>query len=96
MKVDHEENKKKGSFFIIDGNERLAELLYFHPAPGMINIYHTEVDPKLRGTGAGGDLVAAAVKYARDNDLKIIATCPFAKKVIDRSPEYRDLLADEQ
>jgi predicted GNAT family acetyltransferase len=95
MKIDHEEIKNKGAFYVEENGERSAELLYFHPAAGRINIYHTEVSEKLRGKGVGGELVAAAVKYARENDQKIIASCPYTKKIIDKTPEYRDLLTDD-
>ena len=93
MDIGHEEKKKKGVFFFDENRERLARLEYFHSAPGVITVYHTEVDEKLRGQHAGDKLVAAAVEYARENDLKIIPTCSFAKKVVDRTPEFQDILA---
>lgn len=93
MDILHEEAKKKGAFFIEDGGERLAELQYFHSAPGEITAYHTEVDERLRGQKIGDKLVAAVVEYARVQNLKIVATCSFTKKVIDRTPEFQDVLA---
>lgn len=93
MKIGHEENKKKGTFFVVENDERLAELAWFKSAPGQITIYHTEVDPKLRGEGIGQDLVAAAVGYARENKLKVVATCPYAKRLIDKTPDYQDVVA---
>jgi len=93
MKIDHEENKKKGSFYIDEGGERIAEIQYFHSGEGQITIYHTEVDPKLRGEGIGEDLVDRAVNFAKENDLKIVATCPYARKVIERNPEHARFLA---
>jgi predicted GNAT family acetyltransferase len=95
MRIDHEENKNKGGFYVEENGKRLAELLYFRPSAGKINIYHTEVSETLRGKGVGGELVAAAVKYARANDLKIIASCPYTEKIIDKTPEYGDLLTEE-
>ena len=93
MEIQHSEVKKKGNFFIDENGEKLAELVYFRSSPGEMTIYHTEVSPKLRGEGIGRDLVAAAVKFARENDLKIEATCPYAKKLIDKTPEYQDIIA---
>ena len=93
MKIEHEEKGKKGIFFIDENGERLAELVYLKSAPAVITIYHTEVNEKLRGEGIGQDLVAAAVSFARENKLKIVATCPYAKKLIDRTPEFQDILA---
>jgi hypothetical protein len=37
-------------------------------------------------------MVAQAVTYARENNIKIIPLCPFAKKVFDKTPEFRDVL----
>lgn len=93
MDIEHEEKKKKGAFFIENEGERLAKIEYFHSGPGRITVYHTEVNEKLRGKHVGEQLVAAAVNYARKNDLKIIPTCSFTKKVIDRTPEFQDVLA---
>jgi uncharacterized protein len=95
MRIEHEEKQNKGAFFVEANGKRIAELLYFHPGPGRINIYHTEVDQSLRGKGVAGDLVDAAVKFARENEKKIIATCPYARKVIDSNAEYGDLLVEE-
>ncbi len=92
MEIRHEEQNKKGSFIIDEKGERLAQLDYRSSAEGEITIYHTEVDEKLRGEGIGEDLVAAAVKFARENNLKIVATCPYAKKVIEENEEFRDIL----
>jgi predicted GNAT family acetyltransferase len=92
MQIQHEERKKKGAFFIEKGGERLAELAYFKSAPAEMTIYHTEVSDELRGGGKGKELIKEAVKYARKHDLKIVATCPFAKKVLEGAPEFHDVL----
>ena len=93
MEIKHDEGKK-GTFYIDEeGGERLAELQYFHSGASELNIYHTEVDDKLAGQGVGKRLVTEAVEYARDHGLRVVATCPFARKVIDRTPELQDVLA---
>ncbi len=93
MEVLHEEQKKKGVFYIEENGERLAELEYFHSAPGVITAYHTFVNERLRGHKIGDKLVAALVGFVRKNGLKIVATCPFTKKVIERTPDFHDVLA---
>jgi predicted GNAT family acetyltransferase len=92
MKILHKEGSD-GEFYIREDGERLAQLQYFHSRPGEINIHHTEVDDKLSGRGIGKQLVAAAVDYARKNDLRLMASCPFAKKIIEKTPEFQDVLA---
>ncbi|CAN5372889.1 GNAT family N-acetyltransferase [soil metagenome] len=93
MEIKHEEHKKKGVFYIDEDGERLAELEYFDSAPGEITIHHTGVNEKLRGQKVGDKLVAAAVSFAREKGLKIVPICPFTQKVIDRTPEFQDILA---
>jgi predicted GNAT family acetyltransferase len=93
MQVQHEELRKKGAFFFEENGQRVAEMLYFHSKPGEITIYHTEVSATLAGKGVGRELVTAGVKYARENDLRIVPTCSYAKSVIDKTPEFQDVLA---
>lgn len=94
MNIQREEHGKKGAFFIEQDGEWLAEMTYVKTDDKTINIDHTEVDESLKGEGIGGDLVAEAVKYARENKIKIRATCPFAKKELEKHDEYADVLAD--
>ena len=91
MEIQRDEHGRKGAFFIDEDGEWIAELTYFKNN-GIMTIDHTEIDEKLRGEGIGPDMVKAAVDYARANGLKIKALCPYAKKVIDRTPEFQDVL----
>ena len=93
MEIKEEKTGKKGEFFIEDNGERTAKIQYFDSDEGTITLYHTEVDPDLRGKGVGEDLVERAVKFARDHDLKIVAACPFARELIERNEEFRSVLA---
>ena len=54
---------------------------------------HTDVDERLRGTGAGRKLVAAAVEWARAEHAHLMPLCPFARSVFDKTPDYADVLA---
>jgi predicted GNAT family acetyltransferase len=85
-------NDKKGSFFIeIDGKQE-AEMTFVFAGEDKIIIDHTGVNPGNEGKGLGKQMVAQAVTYARENNIKIIPLCPFAKKVFDKTPEFRDVL----
>ena len=73
--------------------ERLAEMTYT-VAGSRVIIDHTDVDDRLRGTGAGKKLVAAAVEWARkDKSVRLMPLCPFARSVFEKTPEYADVLA---
>lgn len=47
---------------------------------------HTHVDEQFRGQNIGILLVTKAVEYACDNRLKLVATCPYAKRLIEKEP----------
>ena len=83
-----------GSFYIDDNGEHLG-LMNFLINDGMMNIYHTEVSDQLQGKHMGEKLVEAGVNYARENHLKIMPTCTFAKSVFARVKEYGDVLVSE-
>ena len=92
MLIQHKKTGTKGMFFAeLDGNI-LAEMVYTQPAVNKLIIEHTEVSDELRGQKVGNQLVAAAVDYARKQDIKIIPLCPFANAVFKKTPEYRDVL----
>lgn len=90
--VTHERHGHKGAFVIDRDGKRLAEMTYSMAGAKAI-IDHTTVDDALRGTGAGKKLVEAAVLWARAENVKIIALCPYAKSVFDKTPAYADVLA---
>ena len=91
MQIQRDEHGQRGAFYIDEDGEWIAELTYIKHN-GTMTIDHTEIDDKLRGEGIGQDMVKAAVEYARQNDLKIKADCPYARKVIERTPELKDVL----
>ena len=92
MDIKHIEKGGRGAFLIKgeDGN-RLAEMTYVTAGESGFIIDHTEVDDSLRGQGIGDKLLAEAARYARDKNLKIHATCPFALRKLQGSDEYADL-----
>ena len=91
MNIQQEEHENKGSFFIEENGQRLAEMTYSKAGETKIIIDHTEVSDALRGKGAGKQLVFAAVEYARTHQKRIIPLCPFARSVFQKVPEIRDV-----
>jgi predicted GNAT family acetyltransferase len=95
MLIQHRHEDSKGVFFISgEAEEILAEITYSIQVDGNILIEHTEVDDELRGQNIGLQLVQAVVDYARSQKLKLIPLCSFAKSVIDKKPEFRDVLQE--
>lgn len=93
MNIEHQARDHKGSFIHKENSEVLAEMTYSKAGESMIIIDHTEVSEKLRGTGAGVKLVEYAVNYARENKMKLMPLCPFAKSVFTKREDLRDVLS---
>lgn len=92
MEIKHVEKKERGFFAVeIDGKEA-GLMTYVHVDNNRFIIDHTEVDDEFNGLGVGKAMVMEAVKYARDNDLKILPLCPFAKSIFNKTPEIKDVL----
>jgi uncharacterized protein len=91
MDIKQIEHGSKGGFVIEKDSERLAEMTYSKAGDKLVIIDHTEVSDKLRGQGAGKQLVMKAVEYARNNNAKILPLCPFARSVFDKTPEIADV-----
>jgi predicted GNAT family acetyltransferase len=92
--VRREQKGHRGAFYIDDEGGRLAELTFSAAPDGQLVILeHTEVDESLRGQGIARKLVETAVTWAREQQIKLVPVCPFAKAVFDREPAFRDVLA---
>jgi predicted GNAT family acetyltransferase len=93
MIVRHSETGTKGAFYIEVDGERLGDITYSREDNNLV-IHHTEVSEKLKGQGAGKQLVVAVAEFAREKELHIIPHCPFARRVLEKMPEYTDLVKE--
>jgi hypothetical protein len=91
IKIEREDNGKKGRFVIYENDEFAGEMTYVWAGESRFIIDHTEVKGNFSGKGFGKKLVMEAVEYARNNDLKILPLCPFAKKVFDKDNGIQDV-----
>ncbi|WP_337240177.1 GNAT family N-acetyltransferase [Staphylococcus aureus] len=88
LEIKQGENK----FYIGDDeNNALAEITYRFVDNNEINIDHTGVSDELGGQGVGKKLVKAVVEHARENNLKIIASCSFGKNMLEKEDSYQDV-----
>ncbi|NMC56865.1 MAG: N-acetyltransferase [Eubacteriaceae bacterium] len=62
-----------------------AEIDFKNISDDTIEIYRTFVDDSLRGQGVAGDLTNETVKYFENKNIKITATCPYAKKWLEKN-----------
>lgn len=91
MTILQKQDGDKGLFNIIENNKQVALLTYQLHYQQMV-IDHTEVDENLQGNNVGFKLVEQAVNYARQNHLKVLPLCVFAKAVIAKTPTFQDVL----
>jgi len=92
IKIEHEHDGKRGSFFVQNGGERLAEMVYVKAGSQKMIIEHTEVDDSLKGEGIGLKLLMELVDFVRKENIKVIPLCPFAKAMFQKKEELRDVL----
>lgn len=92
MEILHNDDGKKGAFFVKHENKILTEMTYVWAGPARIIIDHTDVNETLKGKGIGKQMVAKAVLFAREKAINILPLCPFAKSVFDKVKEYNDVL----
>lgn len=84
--------KSRSGFFIMDGEEQLAEMEVGIEG-NIMTVYHTEVAAQAEGRGFGKKLLTAMVDHARNNSLKVVALCPFVHGQFKRYPDqYRDII----
>ncbi|TWJ01593.1 hypothetical protein JN11_01744 [Mucilaginibacter frigoritolerans] len=92
MEIQNRNDGKRGAFFIEEEGKEIALMHYTFAGPTKMIIDHTEVNPAYEGKGLGRKLVKAGVDYAREQHIKILPLCPFAKKIFDITPDYADVL----
>ncbi len=92
MEIQQLNSEKKGQFEALDNGLQAGILAYVWAGPSKFIIDHTEVNADFAGQGVGKKLVMAAVDYARENKIKILPLCPFAKSIFDKTPEIQDVL----
>ena len=75
----------------VDGE--LAGFVQYRQSVGLVNLFHTEVDDRFEGQGVGSALARFALDDLRaDDSVRVVATCPFIVKWIEKHPEYADAL----
>ena len=68
-----------------------AEMNYRREDNQMI-ITHIGVPRALEGRGIGSALAKAGLEYAMQMKLEVVPLCSFARRYIERTPEYQPLV----
>ena len=65
--------------------EIIAEIDFPKTGENEITITHTFVSPVLRGQGIAKELIEQVILYAKENNLKIKATCSYAVSYFEKN-----------
>ncbi|MHA4811920.1 GNAT family N-acetyltransferase [Flavitalea flava] len=91
--IQHTHTTRGGKFFLGDPAQPTAEMIYRMAGTHKMIIDHTEVSEIHQGEGIGKHLIAAAVSYARQNQIRILPLCKFARAILTKTKEYEDVLS---
>ena len=86
IEVQHDPERSRFFLPLADGD---AELYYAPFSEYVLDLQHTEVPPAGRGTGIADALVRAALAYAREQGMRVMATCPYARTWLRKHPDER-------
>lgn len=76
---------------LLDG--ALAGVIDYRDNEGVLDLFHTGVEPQFGGRGLGSLLVAYALGDVAESGGKVRPSCPFIARYIDEHPDLRDLVA---
>ena len=82
----------KGRFVAMDDSKQAGAIFYTLAGESKMILNHTEVDNAYRGKSIGKKILNYIVEFSRENDIKIIPLCPFAKSVFEKTESMRDVL----
>ena len=100
--IQHRETEKSGIFeaWIRASEEgactepvQVGEMTYQRPTLQRMIINHTRVFDGFEGRGIARQMVLAAVDFARANNRQIVPVCSYARSLLTRTDEYKDILA---
>ena len=91
MQIRYEVEHGRSAAYDKENRVGIAE---FEDADGRWVITHTEVDPAYGGQGIARRLIEEVIAAARRDGAKIVPLCSYADKMMRRTDEYADVLAD--
>ncbi len=88
---EYEFLEDKNRFIVKANGVQIGEVDYKYHGDKVIIITHTGVEKEWSGNNLGFELVTRVVNFAKENDLKIIPMCPFARREFTRTPEFQEV-----
>jgi predicted GNAT family acetyltransferase len=85
-------NDLQGSRFVLDVNGHEVYVLYAEDK-FTLDLYSTYTPQKLRGQGLAEKVVLAAFEYAIEKNLKVIASCWYVRKFLEKHTEFSSIVS---
>jgi uncharacterized protein len=92
MVIQHKISSTGGNFFLREDDEVVGELTYATTQDNQMLIEHTRINEDYRGGDLGYELVHKAIDFARTHGYTVAPICQFAKAIIEKKPEFKDVL----
>lgn len=83
---------KEDKIIVMIDDEEVAFLYYRMATPKVLEILKIEVKEEYRGRSIASICMSNICSYVKDNNLKIKATCSYAKNWLLNHNEYLDLM----
>lgn len=80
-------NDKQGSRFFMEVDGMEVYVLYAEDKE-TIELYSTYTPPQLRGNRLAEKVVRFALDYAKEKNLKVIPSCWYVRRFLERYPDY--------
>lgn len=93
MDVTVSHNSEKNRYEAAVKGQEAGFIEYVPREDGVVELPHTEVDKAYEGQGVGGQLVQQTLDQLRALDKKVVPSCPFVAKWIEKHPDYQDMVA---
>lgn len=93
MEIERVDEGTNGYFTAVIDEREAGKMTYSRSSENQITINHTEVNSEYQGKGVGKALVEKSAEFAREENLKILPQCSYAKKIMERSSDFDDVLA---
>ena len=89
--IIHHDSQKQQFSVVVDKLKCYLDYSYENEKQAL-NYYHTYVPPALRGRKIAEEIVTFALRYAKEQNLKVIPSCLYVKRFLDKHPEFQSLL----
>ena len=92
IEIKQIKDEAKCRFAAMADDKQAGAIFYTSAGKKKMILDHTEVDDAYRGQSIGKKVLMYIVEFARENNIKIIPLCPFAKSVFDKDKSIGDVL----